>query len=146
MNRFDCISNSILPSFVLKLLGILGAGLRNRKYVKNLKNLKYLTESIQQSDISTKNLKENSEVSTRYSHESINLCIENLIFSSDLRVANVTPAFKKKSKITIDPIAFYLIYLKYMKDVFTTKFRLTLIKSYLNINVDFAKDLKHNTA
>ena len=26
-----------------------------------------------------------------------------------------------------------------MKDVFTTKFRLTLIMSYLNINLDFAK-------
>ena len=33
-----------------------------------------------------------------------------------------------------------------MKDVFTTKCRLTLIISYLNINVDFAKDLTHNTA
>ena len=33
-----------------------------------------------------------------------------------------------------------------MKDFVTTKFRLTLMKSYLNINVDFAKDLMHNTA
>ena len=33
-----------------------------------------------------------------------------------------------------------------MKDVYTTKFKLTLIKSYLKINVDFAKDLMHNTA
>ena len=39
-----------------------------------------------------------------------------------------------------------LIYLKYMKDISTTKFRLTLMKSYLNINVDFAKDLMNNTA
>ena len=31
-----------------------------------------------------------------------------------------------------------------MKDVFTTKCRLTLIISYLNIDVDFAKDLRHN--
>ena len=38
-------------------------------------------------------------------------------------------------KITTDSLAFYLIYLKYMKDVFTTKCRLTLI------NVGFAKDL-----
>ena len=42
-----------------------------------------------------------------------------------------------------DLSAFYLIYLKYMKNVFTTKLKLTLMKSYLNINVDFAKDLIH---
>ena len=33
-----------------------------------------------------------------------------------------------------------------MKDVFTTEFRLTLMKSNLNINEDFAKDLMLNTA
>ena len=42
-----------------------------------------------------------------------------------------------------DLSAFYLIYLKYMKNVFTTKLKFTLMKSYLNINVDFAKDLIH---
>ena len=31
-----------------------------------------------------------------------------------------------------------------MKDVFTIKFRLTLMKSYLNIDVDFAKDFVDN--
>ena len=30
-----------------------------------------------------------------------------------------------------------------MKNVFTTKLKFTLMKSYLNINVDFAKDLIH---
>ena len=33
-----------------------------------------------------------------------------------------------------------------MKDVFTTEFRLTMMKSNLNINEDFAKDLMLNTA
>ena len=33
-----------------------------------------------------------------------------------------------------------------MKDVFTTEFRLTLMKCNLNINEDFAKDLMLNTA
>ena len=100
------------------------------------------TKTTQQNDIPTKILKENSEVFARYFHKNINFCIENSIFPSDLKVADVTPAFKKKS----DPLAFYLIYLKYMKDVFTTKCRLTLVISYLSINVDFAKDLMHNTA
>ena len=33
-----------------------------------------------------------------------------------------------------------------MKDVLTTEFRLTMMKSNLNINEDFAKDLMLNTA
>ena len=33
-----------------------------------------------------------------------------------------------------------------MEDGFKTKFRLTLMKSHLNINMDFAMDLMHNTA
>ena len=34
----------------------------------------------------------------RYFHKNINFCTENSIFPSDLKVADVTPAFKKKSK------------------------------------------------
>ena len=109
---------------------------------------------IHQNDISTKILNENSEVFAicfhevlaRYIHKNINFCIENSIFLSDLKVT-VQPQLSKTNqglqKITTDPLAFYLIYLKYMKHVFTTKFRLTLMKSFLNINVDFAKDLMH---
>ena len=47
---------------------------------------------------------------------------------------------------TTDPLPFYLIYLRYMKDIFSTKFRLTLMKSCLNIHVDFAKNLMHKSA
>ena len=39
-------------------------------------------------------MKENSEVFGRYVHEYINLSIENSIFPTDLKVANVTPVFK----------------------------------------------------
>ena len=104
--------------------------------------------TIQQNDIPRKILKENSAVVAIYFHENINFCTENLILPSDLKVADVTPAVKKKCKTSKDnyiPLTFYLIYLKYMKDVFATKFRLTFMKSYLNINVDFTKDLMHNT-
>ena len=86
----------------------------------------------------------------RYVHEKINFCTENSIFSSNLKGASVNPAFKKKmkdfKKITTDPFVFYLIYLKYVKDVFAIKLRLSLIKSYLNISVDFARYLMQNTA
>ena len=56
----------------------------------------------QQNDIPTKILKENSEVFARYFHKNINFCIENSIFPSDLKVADVNPAFKKKSKTSKD--------------------------------------------
>ena len=60
------------------------------------------TTTIQQNDITTKILRENSEVFARYFHKNINFCIENSIFPSDLKVADVTPAFKKKSKTSKD--------------------------------------------
>ena len=88
----------------------------------------------QQIDIPAKILKENSEVFVRYFHKDTNLCIENSIFPSDLKVADVTPAFKRNQrlqKITTDPLAFYLIYPQYMKDAFTTK--LTLQTYFDNI-------------
>ena len=47
-------------------------------------------------------MKENSEVFIRYFHKSINFCIGNSIFPSDLKVADVTPVFKKKSKNSKD--------------------------------------------
>ena len=57
---------------------------------------------IQQNNIPTKILKENSEVFARYFHKNISFCIENSIFPSDLKIADVTPAFKKKSKTSKD--------------------------------------------
>ena len=50
------------------------------------------TKTTQQNDIPTKILKENSEVFARYFHKNINFWIENPIFPSDLKVADVTPA------------------------------------------------------
>ena len=41
------------------------------------------TETMQQNDISTKTLKENSEVFFRYFHKNINFCTENSNFPSD---------------------------------------------------------------
>ena len=52
----------------------------------------------QQNDIPTKILEENSEVFARYFHQNINFCIENSIFPSGLKVANVTSAFKEEIK------------------------------------------------
>ena len=38
----------------------------------------------------------------RYFHKNLNFCIENSIFPSDLKVTDVPPAFKKKSKTSKD--------------------------------------------
>ena len=47
---------------------------------------------MQQNNIPTKILKENSEVFARYFYENIYFCIENSIFPSDLKVTDITPA------------------------------------------------------
>ena len=57
-----------------------------------------IATTTQQNDIPTKILKENPEVFARYFHKNIHFCIDNSIFPSDLKVADATPAFKKKSK------------------------------------------------
>ena len=52
----------------------------------------------QQTDISTKILKQNSEYFANYFFENINFCIENSEFPSDLKLADVIPIYKKNSK------------------------------------------------
>ena len=52
----------------------------------------------QQTDISTKILKQNSEYFANYFFENINFCIENSEFPSDLKLADVIPIYKKSSK------------------------------------------------
>ena len=105
------------------------------------------TKMTQQNDIPTKILKENSELFARYFHKNVDFCIENSIFPSDLRVVDVTPAFKKKSKTSKDNYrpSSILSNISKLKDVFATKCRLALIISHLNIHVGFVKDLMHNT-
>ena len=67
-------------------------------------------------------------------------CIENSIFPSDLKVADVIPAFKKKSKTSkgnYRPISVSPNIFKIYERCLYNKCRLNLITSYLNINVDF---------
>ena len=56
----------------------------------------------QQSDISTKILKQNSYYFAEYFYENINQCISKSVFPSDLKLADVTPVYKKKSKNSKD--------------------------------------------
>ena len=56
----------------------------------------------QQSDIPTKILKQNSDYFAEYFYKNINQCISKSTFPSDLKLADVTPVYKKKSKNSKD--------------------------------------------
>ena len=56
----------------------------------------------QQSDIPTKTLKQNSDYFAEYFYENINQCISKSMFPSDLKLADVTPVYKKKPKNFLD--------------------------------------------
>ena len=105
-------------------------------------------QTIKQNDIPTKILEENSGPFARYFHKNIIFCIENSIFSSDLHVVNVTPTFKKKSNISKDncrPVSILPNISKIYERCLYNQIQ-SLMKSYLSINVDFAKVSMHNTA
>ena len=53
----------------------------------------------QQSDIRTKILKQNSDYFAGYFCGKFNQCISKSMFPQDLKLADVTPVYKKKKKI-----------------------------------------------
>ena len=61
-----------------------------------------IAKASQQPDILTKILKQNSDYFAEYFYENINQCISKSIFPSDLKLADVTPFYKKKSKNSKD--------------------------------------------
>ena len=62
------------------------------------------SKSSQQTDIPTKILNYNSEYFAGYFHENINFCFENSCLPSDLKFADVTPAYKN-SKDNYRPVS-----------------------------------------
>ena len=69
-----------------------------------LKKVKTLdtAKASQQSNIPTKILKPNSDYFAEFFYENINHSISKSIFPSDLKLAGVTPVYKKKSKNSKD--------------------------------------------
>ena len=61
-----------------------------------------IAKASKQSDIPTKILKQNSDYFAEYFYENINQCVSKSIFPSDLKLADVTPVYKKKSKNSKD--------------------------------------------
>ena len=107
------------------------------------------TKTTQQNDIPTKILKKNSEVFAGYFQKNINFCIENSIFPSDLKVADVTPAFKKKSKTSKDnyrPISILPNISKIYERCLYNQMQTYFDNILSNYQCRFRKDLMHNTA
>ena len=69
--------------------------------LKKVKTL-YTARASQRSDIPTKILNQNSDYFAECFYENINQCISKSIFPSDLKLADVTPVYKKKSKNSKD--------------------------------------------
>ena len=61
-------------------------------------NTLYAAKASQQSDIPTKILKQNSDYFAEYFYENINQCISKSVLPSDLKLADVTPVYKKSRK------------------------------------------------
>ena len=68
---------------------------------KNNNNLD-IAKTFQQSDIPTKIVKQNSDYFTGYFCGNINQCISKSMFPPDLKLADVTPVYKNKSKNSKD--------------------------------------------
>ena len=70
--------------------------------LRKIKSLK-VSKASQQSDIPTRILIDNSKYFASYFHENLNYCLgESLLFPHDLKLADVTPAYKKKSRSSKD--------------------------------------------
>ena len=102
-------------------------------------------KACQQSDIPTKI----QDYFAGYFCGNINQCISKLMFPPDLRLADVTPVHKNKSKTSKDdyrPLSILSNYQKFMKDVFMIKFRFSPIIFCPNISAGFKEATMHNTA
>ena len=55
-------------------------------------------KAIQNTDISTKLIKDNADIFEKFAFTSLSKCIEQSVFSSKLKLANITPAHKKNSE------------------------------------------------
>ena len=109
------------------------------KKVKTLDSAK----ASQQSDIPTKIVKQNSDYFAEYFYKNINQCISKSIFPSDLKLADVTPVYKKKSKNSKDnyrPVSI-------LSNIFKTYERCIYdqIQFFLYINAYFVESTTHNT-
>ena len=65
--------------------------------LKQIKNLN-TEKKIQQNDIPTGLLRQNSHIFSNFFRKNVNRCIKNLKFPSDLKLADVTPRYQRNQK------------------------------------------------
>ena len=118
------------------------------KFSKLMQNFN-CNKATQQYNISIKILKENSEIFSYILYHNFNNSLFNEVFPNSLKKADITPVFKKEEKFlknnyrpvsilpNVSKIYEHCIY-DQMNDYFHPLFQ--------NCNVDFEKDLMHNTA
>ena len=98
---------------------------------------------IQNTDIPTKSIKDNADIYAEFVFTSLNKCIEQSVFTSKLKLANIRPVHKKtpKAQKTITDLSvFYQRSLKYMRSSCLNKCLNILNNFYRNISVDSGKD------
>ena len=66
--------------------------------IKEIKNLD-VSEASQEDDIPTKIIKENSDIFFNFIYQSFNNMIDVCIFPTSLKLANITPVYKKAQRI-----------------------------------------------
>ena len=113
-------------------------------YVLKKVNTLYNAKASQQYDIPTKIFLKNQTIlqNIRLFYENINQCICKSTFPSDLKLADVTPVYKKKSKNSKDnyrPVSI-------LSNISKIYERFTSILYCPNINVGFVEATTHNTA
>ena len=92
-----------------------------------LKEIKMLqsNKATQNTDIPTKLIKDNADIFMKFIFIDLNKCIEQSVFRSKLKLANITLVHKKTQKAqkkTTDLSVFCQIFLKYMRSSCLNKF------------------------
>ena len=114
-----------------------------------LKEIKMLqsNKATQNTDIPTKLIKDNADIFAEFIFISLNKCIEQSVFPSKLKLANITPVHKKtqkaQKKIT-DLSVFCQIFLKCMRSSCLNKCLNILNLFYRNASVDLGRDTVPN--
>ena len=103
INKYKCHSSiNMTKSKIDKQLKFSFTTVQHEDILKKIKSSK-VSKASQQSDIPTRILIDNSEYFASYFHENISYCLgESLLFPHDLKLADVTPAYKKKSRSSKD--------------------------------------------
>jgi len=85
---------------------------------------------------------------SKYVADCFNSSIKSSVFPNELKWADITPIHKKDDKTdldqTIGQLVFYLLYPKYMKNLFLTNSALFLKKSCPSFFVDLERNTVHN--